>query len=458
MATYINHPAAIFVSALGGASHGFAQSITSGVIEESPWKDMSDFLRGFISSSMLIGAAIGCTLGGFFSDKFGPKKVLIVSSIAVIICGIVQAIQSHVGVFIAFRLLSGFPVGVIQIVAPLYASEQSSAKRRGTVVSLYQLTVTFSIFIAYTINYLFNPVHLGWKYELAFTTLFPLIFTVGLFFFPESKRWEEDHKLQKQHASEKSNSGSGNSSFFAKLVESAKGLIVALLSSKRAFIVGFILSIFQQLTGINAIIMYSPNIVEKAGLTTMSYKLLATMGVGFWNFITTLIAVFLVDVFGRVPLLITGFSLMGLGHFMVVLSTIIKSLAEKMFSLQLPGMAIFLLGFEIGPGPIFYVMVSELYPQEYRGRAMSVISVFNWIANIIITFCYFAIVNALTVKWLFTIFCILCIFMVVFIVVAVPETKGRSLESISGDEKNGPEQGNETHETKKLINGTKMSS
>lgn len=108
-----------------------------------------------------------------------------------------------------------------------------------------------------------------------------------------------------------------------------------------------------------------------------------------------------------------------------------------MYYLSLPAIAVYILGFELGPGPVYYVLVSELYPQQYRGSAMSVIAPFNWLSNIIITFCYPSLVDAMGVKWVFTIFCVLSVFVLVFIIVAVPETKGKSLEKITEDEASG---------------------
>eukprot|EP00770_Monocercomonoides_exilis_P010832 MONOS_10778.2-p1 / transcript=MONOS_10778.2 / gene=MONOS_10778 / organism=Monocercomonoides_exilis_PA203 / gene_product=Sugar Porter (SP) Family MFS Transporter / transcript_product=Sugar Porter (SP) Family MFS Transporter / location=Mono_scaffold00504:19016-20375(-) / protein_length=392 / sequence_SO=supercontig / SO=protein_coding / is_pseudo=false len=362
-------------------------------------------------------------LGGFLSDKLGPKKMIAASAILIIICAIILAVQSHVASLLTFRAISGLGIGVISVVAPVYISEQSPAKRRGRIVSLYQVSLIFSTIIAYGINYFCNNVNFGWRYEFGSTGFFPLALVIIIFILPESGRWKEKQAAYK-----------------AEAPHLKKGIHIshvcrALFSSKRAVIVGLVLASFTQLTGINCVMMFSPSMLGHSGLESTQQKLGATILVGLWNFLSTLISVLLVDFLGRVPLLIAGFGSMAVGLFVIVLSYVINGFIPSFapYTIATCGIALFVLGFEIGPGPVFYVLTSELYPQQYRGTAMSVISVFNWLANVAIVFSYLPLVEAIGSRWVFTVLCVFCLGMVAFVVAAVPETKQKSLEDIESE-------------------------
>ncbi|KAH7823017.1 putative Sugar Porter (SP) Family MFS Transporter [Monocercomonoides exilis] len=463
-----NTKAALTVSLMIGCCYGLLQSITAGIIEESPWNLQTDVLKGLMSSSVLIGAAVACIVAGAVSDALGPKKVLIGAACLAVICSIVLAVQTHIALFITFRVICGLTLGTMSTVAPAYMGELSSPKHRGSVVSLYQLAITVGIMLDYVLNYAFYRVSNGWKWEFGLCGIIPFIFIIASFFIPESYDWKENKKKQKEAKASKKNeeaedslsSSSSNQkskepkpSLPKRFCNSLKEVWDALISSKRAFIVGVVLAILLQLTGINAILMYCPTILERVGVVERGAKLLASIGVGGWNFLTTIFAVFLVDRLGRRPLLTAGFSLMSIGHVLAFVSTFIdasSSLAASV-AVALVGIALFVLGFEVGPGPIFHVLMSELYPAEVRGRAISVLFTINWLANIAIVFVYLPLASAITERYTFLIFMILSVIAVVFIIFVVPETKGLTLEEIqrrgrSGDSKKKAKVGVEMEE------------
>ncbi|KAH7821681.1 putative Sugar Porter (SP) Family MFS Transporter [Monocercomonoides exilis] len=470
MSTKAHNSAAFFVTICAGMSYGITQSITSGIIEEEPWCNLSDTTKGLLSSSVLFGAAVGCLLSGFLSDKFGPKKVIMLSGLIVAFCSLGLALQSHVALFILLRIVSGLSIGALSSIGPLYVSEQSSTERRGSLVSMFQLSITVGILIDYVLNLIFFSVRNGWKWELGLVGVLPLLMFVGCCFCSESEPWlqkhrrqqkayKREHELDEDKLISESNSSqlfsfdeekkddvqdddidineieritddSPLSSLYRRILDSLSEAKKALLSSKRAFIVGVVLSMSVQLTGINAIIMYSPSIFATVGVVDHKSKLIATICVGLWNFVSTFFSVFLVDRVGRRPLMIVGYLLMALGHLFIVLSKLLGSVADKQFLLAIPGIAIFILGFEVGPGPTFQVLVSELYPAAARGRAMSVILTINWCSCILLVFTFLPLSRALSDLWLFAIFLILCVLTLLFVVIAMPETKGKSLEEI----------------------------
>ncbi|KAA6390881.1 MAG: sugar porter family MFS transporter [Streblomastix strix] len=565
MAEY-NNPASLFVSILSGMCYGFPMAIVSGVLVEKPWVDYSPFLKGFISSALVAGAAFGCLSGGFFSDKFGPKKVILFCCLIIMICALATALQSSSTVLIIFRIIAGLGVGVISALGPLYVSEQSTPKRRGTFVSLFQTALTFSIVLAYTTNLAFNGMNHGWRIEFAFTSIPPLILFIGGFFIPESSGWRKQQAIKKsQHNSdqgsqqpilsqtessqqvlqqspqsafqpkqqisssdnllrpqslhptsavdsekqqyeqyispsseedsnpttidldkqdvfellnynEQQNNESQEMKFSSlktppsaimdesnnrtplnneyipndiyysryrrilkyinrklrQFGDSVVRLGKGMAQSKRMLVVGLVMTMSHQLTGVNAIILYSPSIIESVGITAIKARLIATIFIGLWNFITTIMSLFLVDSLGRRPLLITGFCLMTLGHLFVVLSTSIKALQDKAYYLSLPGLAVFLLGFELGVGPIFYVLVSEIFPEFVRGRAISLLSALNWSCNILIVLLYLPLVQLMTAKWVYVILMTFSAFAAFFAAFVIPETKGKTLDEITG--------------------------
>lgn len=255
---------------------------------------------------------------------------------------------------------------------------------------------------------------------------------------PESPAWLEKHQKltpkdeEMQLIAEGGSTETESTNPCVKLGQSLKGIFKALIRSPRALFVGLMIAFAQQMSGINALMNFSPQIMKDAGLTSETQQLVGTIGVGAWNTISTTFAIFLVDSCGRRPLLLIGFGLCVLGHLCVILSEAITAMADKKFILALIGFAIFLLGFELGPGPLFYVLVSELYPAEVRAQAISFIVLTLWIWNIVLVFLYLPMVNSIGLIYTFLIFMIICVIAFFVILFIVPETKGKSLEEISG--------------------------
>ncbi|KAK2962763.1 Sugar Porter (MFS) [Blattamonas nauphoetae] len=451
MAKDHNHPAALFVGILTGLSYGLIQTISGPVLEESPWNQLSSGVKGLVNSMTLVGAAIGSFTGGFFSDRFGPKKVIIFSAFFCIACLAGLGIQKHYVLLIVLRFFSGLPVGFLSVLGPLYVSEQSSSKRRGFFVTLYQTAVCGGCLLAYLLNLAFFSLKDGWRFEFGLSSIVPIVLLCGSFCYPESigflnsrrpkdesaipatppinTHTESDSLLanQENQIENDPNVQLAPRRTCAKLTDFMKAVVY----SKRAFFTAVVLACAQQLTGINAIMFYMPSIFESAGVKVQTMKILASCGANLLNMLSTVVAMFCVDRLGRKPLLVSGLSIMSFGHFLVVLSGIIPGLANKEWILSLPGVFIFIFGFEVGPGPVYFVVVSELFPEKVRGRAMSMMGLLNWLCNVLIVQLYPMLVEWIGERWVFTALCVISMAAALAALILLKETKGKSLDEIT---------------------------
>eukprot|EP00771_Trimastix_marina_P002207 gnl/Trimastix_PCT/3328.p1 GENE.gnl/Trimastix_PCT/3328~~gnl/Trimastix_PCT/3328.p1 ORF type:complete len:487 (+),score=120.51 gnl/Trimastix_PCT/3328:159-1463(+) len=410
---------------------------------------LNDVLKEVFTASLLLGAALGSGLiGGPISDKFGRKKTALIFTILSAIFAFALAPFKIFWLMAAIRLCLGFCVGVVSFLTPLYVGELADPQYRGMLVSTYQLSVTLGIFLSYVSGVIWTNIlkHDAWRFELACGTLFGIGFFVLSIFLPESPKWlamkgkgplcdrEEDIPGPLSMDEESVNVSSNMSDHPSDLPAPKKqSFLQALMSSKRAFIVGLVMASAQQLTGVNAIFFYAPRLIKDAGLKGTSAKLLATMGIGAWNVISTLVSVFLVDRVGRRPLLLTGWGLMVLGDVVVGIIYLIKSVtASVRVPIAMTGIVLFIFGFEMGVGPLFFLLCSELYPPEVRGRAMAAMVMVNWACNLAIGLSFLTLVNAIGTGTIFLIFAGIALLSLVFTFFVVPETKGKSLEAISG--------------------------
>ncbi|KAA6377686.1 MAG: sugar porter family MFS transporter, partial [Streblomastix strix] len=399
---------------------------------------------------------------------------LITCSWVLFITSGLQSIQTDIRLLIIIRSIAGLAVGSSSAISPIYISELSSAKRRGMIVSLYQLYITISIVMAYALNHFFYRVSNGWRIEFAITSLPAIIFLICSIKLPDTSNQnlknESDNNqirnggyIQLNSISEEGSisliddnkarftqsqtvqqskdkivyvqdiNNNSTSQKPKQKLNQLKNLKIAFNNHPRQFLIGIILALTQQITGINAIIMFSPNILQASGIQDTKMQLLTTIGIGAWNMVTTVIAVFLVDIIGRRPLLITGFSLMGLGHGLVLISLIIRNfqfIGNLSLYFAIPGLLVFLLGFEVGPGPIYFVLVSELFPANVRGVATSLMTAINWAGNILVVLTFLPLVEIISAEYVYLTFMVLSIGSAVFVYYMVKETKGKNLDEI----------------------------
>lgn len=381
-------------------------SITSGVILESPWKNYSEMLIGLITTAYLIGAAVGSFFGGFISDRLGPKKMLGASSVISLVASIILAIQmSQLWLLIVLRMITGLGVGIATSIGPLYISEQANPKYRGMLGSLFQLFVCIGQLLAFSLNFVFSfDSHEAWRLEFFIAGLFAAVFLIGYVRLPESAGFLAVQGVEKE-----------------TLFKDIKDVLTAAISSKRAFIVGVVLASLQQFTGINAFMFYSPSMFASFGWKG-SLTVVGSLIVGGFSTLSVIIAFFLVDRLGRKPLLLAGWSLMLVGNILMLIVGFAPSLPILPFGLS--GLLIFLFGFQIGPGPVFFVVVSELYAVEIRGKAMGLIVFVNWLSNIVLSLFFPYLFKGMQMK-VFLIFGILSLVSVLFVFFVVQETQAK---------------------------------
>lgn len=400
---------------------------------------LSDSGLGTVASFLMIGCLIGAFFTGSIAEKYGRKNVMIITAIIYIISSLGCAFAtSFIGLTI-FRVLSGFAVGATSVVGPMYISEISPANKRGTLVSFNQFAITIGIFLAYVFDYfLINLGQESWRYMLGVPALFGIIFLLYLVFsFPESPRWLLA-KGKKDEAVEILNKIGGDRYVKNELPEMEKSINAEKnkekASSKELFngktgkivAIGTLIAAFQQITGINAVLIFAPDIFRSAGVGGNT-ALLQSMIVGIVNVLMTIVALKLVDSKGRKSLLLWG-------AFGMAVSLGYLTYAFLQPEKNSMGVLIALLGyisfFAASFAPVMWVIISEIYPNRIKGLAMSFSTAVSWGCTFLTV--YFApIIRAnLGDSALFGIFGIFTVIAFIFVKFWIPETKGKSLEQI----------------------------
>lgn len=422
------------IAALGGLLFAIDAAIISGVV---PFLRSAYFLTGgqigLIVSSLVFGCIIGVMVAGAPSDKYGRVKPLIVSAILFATAVLGAAWSDSIGVFVAFRILAGFAVGISSVISPLYIAEIAPANRRGFLVSLYQLTIVTGILLGFLSNYWLVDIDSvnNWRIMLSVMSVPALIFLIGLFFVPESPRWllTKGEEQKARRILEKIN-GKANAEqeleMMKKVPRNATDSGYKAVFSKvyrKPLAVGVGLAVLQQITGINVIMYYAPTIFEKTGLNIDS-AIYQTIMVGVINLIFTVFAMFIVDKVGRKPLLIIGSCLMAISMLVVSLSFYY----ELDTVITLIAILVFIAAFASSLGVVTWVVISEIFPTNIRTKAMSLSIVSLWIACFFVALIFPFLIDKVGVSNTFLIFTFFCILSILFNVFFVKETKGEVLK------------------------------
>ncbi len=428
-----------FIVALGGLLSGFDTGVISGALLfiKEEW-NLSDYMQGILVSSTLVGATFGAILNGYLADLFGRKKILIFTAILFFIGSIFCAIASDINILIISRFIVGLAIGVVTFATPLYLSEISPEKIRGSLVSLFQLAITMGILFSYLINAVFSNVQFGWRWMLLFGIFPAIILGAGMLFMSDTPRWlvskgREDEakkvfqKIEPEIDADHEISAIKNilkNENASKKFEFKKWMITPLL-------LGIGLMFCQQWTGINTIIYYAPTILKFAGFNSNAGAIYATVGIGVVNCLMTFIAIFLSDKTGRKPLLYAGlagmaiclFILAGAFRFEDVLGASLKwvSLFASMF---------YIAFFSFSLGPIILLLVSEIFPLKFRGFGMSISTMSNFLFNFTVTLSFLPLLNKIGETCTFSIYGVIAVLCIAYVYFMVPETKGISLETI----------------------------
>lgn len=440
------------VATLGGLLFGFDMAVISGVLPFVKNQfSLSAATEGWFVSSALVGCIIGVSFSGDLSDRLGRKKMLMLSAILFLASAVGSALSSGFTLLILARMLGGMGVGVASIVAPLYISEIAPANVRGRLVTFYQLAITAGILVAYLTNagllsfslnykgtgmgHILNLILVKevWRSMLGLGTIPALLFFTGLCFVPESPRW----LIQKGQTEE-------GISILARITNLATAKSDALIikssitqekgsykeifapAMRKPLLIGLLLPLFSQFSGINAVIYYGPRILSDAGIN-ITNALLGQIIFGIANFLFTLIAIWKVDKMGRRPLYIVG----ALGATVCLFFTGVCFYTGATNNIALViSIILFLACFAFSIGPLKFVIASEIFPTKIRGRALALSIMVMWIADTIVgqlTPMFLGSVGPAVTFWFFSACCLLS-FWVVYKM--VPETKGKSLEEV----------------------------
>lgn len=426
------------IAGLAGILFGYDTGVMSGAILFIGKEfTLSPLVNGIVVAAVLLGAFLGAILSGVLTDRYGRRKVLIAVSLVFIVGTALSASVFTISLLIFARFIVGIAIGIASYAAPLYISEISPPRYRGALVSLNQLTISVGILLSYIVDYLFSASE-NWRGMLAIGVLPALFLLAGMYFLPSSPRWLVGEG-RKTDALDVLATLRGSMPLAVKelddIVETTKqekGSFAELFSKKVRPVlwIGALLAIIQQVTGINTILYYAPTIFEMAGFHSSTASILATMGVGVIFVLFTVIALPLIDSWGRRPLLLLGLSGMFVSLSALSMSFFILRSSGIGKGLALASMLVYIASFAISLGPIMWLMIAEIYPLRVRGLGASFATCINWASNWLVTVTFLTLVSNIGTTGTFLLYTCFCIASLLFVVFFVPETKGVTLEKI----------------------------
>jgi len=425
------------VSALAGLLFGYDTGVISGAIlfvqEDFA---LTTFREEVVVSAVLLGAVLGAMVGGRLADRFGRRNVLLAVAGLFILGALWTAAAPDMAWLAAGRVLVGVAIGIASFTAPLYISEISPPHIRGRLVSLNQLMITIGIVVSYLADYSLAGSH-AWRWMFGVAAAPAIVLAAGLLLVPESPRWLLADG-RRGHAREILRRVRGGHDVEVELDEIEDSLRQQqeswreLLSPavRPAMVVGIGLAVFQQFTGINTVIYYAPTIFELAGFQSRAGAILATAGVGIVNVLLTIVALRLLDRAGRRPLLLYG--LVGMIASLAALGVafLLPHAGGALAWIAAVSLMVYVACFAIGLGPVFWLMIAEIYPLKIRGRAMGVATVANWGSNLLVALTFLTLIHLLGRSETFWLYAIIGVIAWAFTYWLVPETKGRGLEEI----------------------------
>ena len=428
------------VTSIGGFLFGYDTAVISGAIGfiKSHF-GLTVAQEGWAGASAIVGCIPGAMFAGFLSDRFGRKKVLLLCALLYAISGIASALPRTFALFIAARFVGGLGIGASSMICPLYIAEIAPPRHRGRLTTLFQLGIVLGIFIVFFVNLMiqrrgdahWNALY-GWRWMLGSEALPAVVFLALLFLVPESPRWlaingrgDEARTILTRMTS--AQAAEQELSAVTKVSGDETGRFIELLGPdfRRPLVLAVALAAFAQLSGINAIMYYGPEVFKAAGGTT-DVAFAFTVWVGAINFVFTFVAIWLVDKAGRKPLLILGTAVQTISLFSV----------GWMYhrGIQGTGVLIAVLGyvaaFAMAMGPIPWIIISEIFPARIRGRASSVGTFSVWVSCFLVAQTFPSLQEGIGLDRTFYVYGACSLASLVFVATALPETRGRSLEEI----------------------------
>ena len=419
---------------IGGFLFGFDTAVISGADQplQQLWKSSDIFHGALIMSSALWGTVVGALSGNIPTERLGRKKTLIIVGTLYFVSAIGSALSVNPYFFFIMRFIGGIGVGISSIVVPAYIAEISPAKYRGRLVALYQFQIVFGILVAFLSNFLLSEFFgLGWRWMLGIEVIPALIFLLLVTNVPESPRWLLLRKNEIEKCRDILSISHPNDvdRILDEIQESREEYTQENLFSRPYFfpiLLAFLLALFNQMSGINFVIYFAPRVFSLAGLDS-SAALLSSAGIGLVNLISTLLGILLIDRVGRKKLMLIG----SIGYIISL------SAVSWAFFSNADGMIVvffiflFIASHAIGQGAVIWVYIAEIFPNNVRAKGQSMGCGTHWVAAAVITLLMPYFLSRFEAYGIFGFFGAIMILQLLFVIFVMPETKGKSLESVS---------------------------
>ncbi|MDV7137408.1 D-xylose transporter XylE [Maribacter sp. TH_r10] len=452
------------VATLGGLLFGYDTAVISGTVSSLDHFFVMPFgldeisansRLGMVVSSALMGCVIGGISGGVISKTLGRKKGLILAAVLFLFSALGSAMpemflkpigegdHTFIYIFVVYRIIGGIGVGLASMLSPLYIAEIAPANIRGKLVSLNQFAIIFGMLVVYFVNYYIASQGddswlntIGWRWMFASETIPATLFLVLLFFVPDTPR-----SLVLKSKPEKALSvltKVNGAETAQKILKEIQGTVEHRSGKLFSFgitviVIGVLLSVFQQFVGINVVLYYAPEIFKNMGSGTDT-ALLQTIIVGAVNLLFTVLAIMTVDKYGRKPLMIIG--ALGMALSMFGLGTVFFS--ETVGIIALICMLVYVASFAMSWGPVTWVLLSEIFPNKIRGRALAVAVAAQWISNYLVSWTFpmmdknSFLLEKFNHGFAYWIYGVMGILAMILVWKFVPETKGKTLEEMEG--------------------------
>jgi sugar porter (SP) family MFS transporter len=429
------------IAAIGGFLFGYDTGVIGGAMLFMQ-KDLGLKSHGqqeLTVAILLLGAIAGALIAGWLADRISRRRTKMISGTVYVIGAFACAFSTNYWQILASRFWLGLAVGCASFVSPMYIAELVPPRIRGGVVSFNQLMVTLGILAAYIVDWGFAGFSNNWRWMFGIAAVPGAALAIGMYFMPFSPRWlidkgrEDDAREVLERYRFEEDDVDGEVQEIKDIADKEFSLRELIGKGvRRMMIVGIALAVFQQIVGINTVIYYAPTILKFAGQKDTS-ALTQSVFIGCTNVFFTIVAILLLDKLGRRFFLIAGttiltVALVGLGVFFQS-----ASLQHTAGWFALVCLLVYIMGFAVGLGPVFWLMISEIFPLQMRGPAMAVCTMFNWGFNFLISYTFLSLTDVITKQGTFWLYAFFGVCAVIFFATIVPETKGRSLEEIQAD-------------------------
>jgi MFS transporter, SP family, xylose:H+ symportor len=426
-------------AALGGLLFGLDTAVISGTTSALQARfALTDGQLGFTVASALIGTVVGSLIAGWPSDRFGRRLVLLAVAIAYVVSSLGSAMAETWPIFLAFRFLGGLAIGAASVITPVYIAEVSPAHVRGRLVALNQLNIVLGILLAFISNYVIAsifPADVAWRWMFGIVTFPSVLFLAVTLFLPESPRWLVSVDRDERALAVMQQLGfTDPAGDLRHMREAAERELAANQANPRLFsrahslpvTCAIAVAMFNQLSGINALLYYAPHIFELSGAATDS-ALLQSIAIGGTNLVFTIAAMFLIDRFGRRPLLYFGSIATAAALFLIAWQF---ETPQPDGTLVLVGMLGFIAAFAISQGAVIWVFISEIFPSAVRGKGQALGSTTHWVMAAAITWAFPVFASQLG-GWVFAFFGAMMLVQFLWVWKQMPETNGIALEDMN---------------------------